>query len=363
MCGVTTYILNGFTLIEDNSGRLTRIEATELRVQAVGNYRLSYVLVPDSDAENFTEIDFLPVSGIELSVSIGGLSGDRLNGIYLGTIRWGAGKSTELVSFNFTNEDGGDGRSEFLMVLGGDPLPRFDTATDALAWERAITDITGRVASISPNTPFRLEDLDAFASRIEADRINLGRMMNDDLEDQTLNTGAGNDFVNGNAAANVINLGTGDDTAMGRGGADRISGGAGDDRILGGVGNDRLVGQGGTDTLDGGTGQDRIVGGAGADRIIGGQGNDTMAGGAGADTFVFGNRDGNDRVTGFAAGSDRIDLSRVSEITDADDLAQNHIRTRNGNVIIDMHDGSSITLVGVTENDLHRAGYEDNFIF
>src|SRR5690606_12590334 len=85
----------------------------------------------------------------------------------------------------------------------------------------------------------------------------------------------------------------------------------------GGGGNDRLVGGGGNDTLNGGAGHDRLTGGGGHDRLTGGAGNDTLNGGAGndrltgnggKDIFVFGKGGGNDTITDYADGIDRIDL-------------------------------------------------------
>jgi beta-glucanase (GH16 family)/Ca2+-binding RTX toxin-like protein len=60
--------------------------------------------------------------------------------------------------------------------------------------------------------------------------------------------------------------------------------------------------------LSGGRGADALVGGAGDDRIEGGRGNDTLSGGLGADTFNFAAGGGQDIVTDFRSGADRIVL-------------------------------------------------------
>ncbi len=73
-------------------------------------------------------------------------------------------------------------------------------------------------------------------------------------------------------------------------------------------------------TLMGGAGNDTLTGGAGIDRLVGGIGVDTMNGGGGVDTFVFAFGDSSaasgqhDRINGFIAGVDRIDLSGIDAI-------------------------------------------------
>ncbi len=58
-------------------------------------------------------------------------------------------------------------------------------------------------------------------------------------------------------------------------------------------------------------GDDTVIGGSGSDFLIGGQGRDVLTGGAGRDTFAFSQWDGQDRITGFEPGIDRIMLRGV----------------------------------------------------
>lgn len=138
-------------------------------------------------------------------------------------------------------------------------------------------------------------------------------------------------------------------------GADQVSGGDGDDQIFGGPGADTLDGGPGVDTISfsastagltvdllqsaASTGEaagdvlsefervvgsyfdDRILGTAageeifglaGADVLRGRGGNDTLIGGAGADLFEFAIGDGDDVVSEFADGVDRIDLRQYA---------------------------------------------------
>jgi len=83
-----------------------------------------------------------------------------------------------------------------------------------------------------------------------------------------------------------------------------------------GAGNDTLTGNAAANVLDSGDGSDRLDGGAGDDVLIGGGGTDTLTGGAGNDTFRFVSvadstpGSGRDVITDFAEG-DKIDLSAI----------------------------------------------------
>ena len=92
------------------------------------------------------------------------------------------------------------------------------------------------------------------------------------------------------------------------------------ENAIGGSGNDTLIANDLSCTLTGGGGNDTLTGGAGIDRLVGGIGVDTLSGGGGADTFVFLSGDSSaasgqhDRINGFIAGVDRIDLSGIDAI-------------------------------------------------
>jgi Ca2+-binding RTX toxin-like protein len=64
-----------------------------------------------------------------------------------------------------------------------------------------------------------------------------------------------------------------------------IRGGLGADTINGGAENDRIYGEAGDDLITGGPGRDRIDGGDGNDDITGGPGQDVLIGGLGNDNF------------------------------------------------------------------------------
>ena len=185
---------------------------------------------------------------------------------------------------------------------------------------------------------------------------------------ENVSTGAGNDFITGNSAANILNTGGGNDQLNGRAGNDVLIGGAGNDtyaftkatsaeadtiienasegndllnfssittsitinagsslvqnihtnrslRLLGtpaienittGPGGDKITGNDLANTLNTGGGNDRLIGGAGSDSLIGGAGNDTYE-------FAMAASAESDSVTEFTGGgTDTLDFSAIS---------------------------------------------------
>ncbi len=131
-------------------------------------------------------------------------------------------------------------------------------------------------------------------------------------------------------------------------------------------GMDRLVinGFGGDDvllatgpigvTLDGGDGDDILIGGEGDDTLIGGDGDDILIGGGGNDTFDFGPGD-DIEIQGFVAGAgteDRIDLRGIAGVTGFDWVLA-HAQDVDGNVVLDLGDGSAMTMTDVSVAALH----------
>jgi Ca2+-binding RTX toxin-like protein len=140
---------------------------------------------------------------------------------------------------------------------------------------------------------------------------------------------AAGDTLAGGAGADMIRGAAGDDSLRGLGGNDLLFGDAGNDGLFGDAGNDRLVGGAGADRLEGGAGRDALFGdvgndsllggldedvlqgGLGLDRLDGGAGRDSLTGGADSDIFVFRRGYGQDTVSDFQNGADRIDLSSM----------------------------------------------------
>lgn len=179
-------------------------------------------------------------------------------------------------------------------------------------------------------------------------------------------TGAGNDTIHGNWAANRIfgmegndwikgwqnndSLwgGDGNDELHGHAGNDRLFGGRGNDRLFGGQGNDKLDGGGQHDKMHGGAGNDILKGGIGLDKIEGGRGDDILYGQGNKDSFVFRAGDGRDRIVDFQRGIDRLTLS--TELAAGRSVAQmftDYVTTRGRDTLITFADGTEITLQNV----------------
>jgi hypothetical protein len=91
-------------------------------------------------------------------------------------------------------------------------------------------------------------------------------------------SGDGDDTVNGGGGDDVILGGPGKDQLFGNDGDDKLVGAGGNDYLLGGAGKDDLFGNGGLDSLSGAGGNDRLFGGIGdADVVSGGPGTDSAA--------------------------------------------------------------------------------------
>ncbi|MCA0871917.1 hypothetical protein LCL97_13845 [Seohaeicola saemankumensis] len=141
------------------------------------------------------------------------------------------------------------------------------------------------------------------------------RLVNRGMIDGSVDMGDGADFVlNSGVVTGDILLGRGDDVFVGTNGSvdGIVDGGIGRDTLTGGNADDTLLGGAGNDNLAGRAGDDDLSGGNGRDTLDGGTGNDRLTGGAHGDVFVFQRHAGDDIITDFVDGVDRIDLSAFS---------------------------------------------------
>ena len=83
---------------------------------------------------------------------------------------------------------------------------------------------------------------------------------------------------------------------------------------------------------------------------------ETLTGAAGADAFFFGLNDGNDVVTDFANGEDRIDLTQFPTVSSFSDLT---ITSGANGVTIDLtaYGGGTILLQGMSLDDLDASDF------
>ncbi|MGE4167524.1 MAG: calcium-binding protein, partial [Xanthobacteraceae bacterium] len=202
------------------------------------------------------------------------------------------------------------------------------------------------------------------------------------------------DTIVGNAAGNTL---------LGLGGNDRLAGGAGNDLLDGGVGTQDQAdysldaglgggagvtvdlaagtatdGFGSTDTLaniewvvgtneadgisgnaasnrfEGLAGSDTLDGRGGSDVLNGGAGDDILIGGGDDDLFVFEDGTGNDTVTDYAPGADRLDVSAFYA-----DFAtlETQIEDVDGNAVIHLDADDSVTLIGIQKVQLQSTDF------
>ena len=105
----------------------------------------------------------------------------------------------------------------------------------------------------------------------------------------------------------------------------------------------------------GGQGSDTITASAGGAILDGGAGNDKLIAGVGADTIIFGAGYKADTVIGFNVGQDKIALkgtpfTYVSE-------ALNKVRDTAAGAVLDLGNGDTLTLAGVSKGQLGNANF------
>lgn len=137
-----------------------------------------------------------------------------------------------------------------------------------------------------------------------------------------------------------------------------LAGANGNDTLIGSEGVESLIGNNGADLLQGEGGDDYLEGGAGNDKLEGGAGNDTLAGGADSDIFDI--SEGQDIVTDFVIGVDKIDVSDA-DFTSFDQLLP-YLSEVNGSAVWSfLYNGviNTLTLQGIALASLSA----DDFVF
>ena len=119
------------------------------------------------------------------------------------------------------------------------------------------------------------------------------------------------------------------------------------ENFVAGSGDDIVGGNAAANHLQGRDGNDGLWGSSGDDVLEGGRGNDRLNGGPGADTFVFASGHGNDTITDFQSGTDRIDLTDFIRLRSIDDVG---ITRNEADTLIDLsgYQGGTIKLAGFT---------------
>jgi VCBS repeat-containing protein len=265
-------------------------------------------------------------------------------------LRGGAGNDTITINLNggaFTN----------MAIAGNSSTTATQAAYNSFNPANTFTDddtviLNGSLGSTVTNSRAALNSgNDIFISNLTAGTI-------------AVHGGAGNDTLIGGAGADNSALqgmigtaglvgGDGDDMLVGRDGADILDGDGGNDTLDadidtvdysqdGGTGAvivnlatgtatdswgstdslksienvigtslaDTITGSAVANVLSGGIGDDNILGEAGNDTLVGGMGADNLTGGIGINVFLYNaTNEGNDLITDFASGSDKLSFS------------------------------------------------------
>jgi serralysin len=168
----------------------------------------------------------------------------------------------------------------------------------------------------------------------------------------TLVAGAGNQTIGAGSGNVTMFAGAGHSTLIGGAGNDMIftQGGSGN-LLVAGSGHTTIVGGSGDNTFIGGnasTSNTVIFGGAGNETIFGGAGHETMYGGGGANLFAFTASSslggGNNVIGDFNTAKDHLGFLGYGSASQI--LANSAVV--GGSTIINLSDGTKITLVGVT---------------
>jgi Ca2+-binding RTX toxin-like protein len=335
-----------------------------------------------SEIENIAGSNYADyLTGDSGANTLDGAGGDDTlsGGVGADTLSGGAGNDT----FLFKTGDGSDTITDF---AAGD-VAKVSGYSSAQSITQVGSDVVAVFASGDQIT-FDNTTVSTVQAGLKFDvqpPINLvGTSGNDTLTggtgNDTLNGAGGNDILDGKAGADTMTGGAGNDTfyvdnagdlvkELSAQGTDTVHAtisytlganvengtldGAATIDLTGNALVNKLLGNDGDNFLYGMAGADTLIGGGGNDTLRGGIGADTLTGGAGADIFLFENGGGNDKVTDFQSGLDKLDFHLLSGVTAADVTAT----LSRGNELIKVdvnHDGRAdftITLVGVTSVD------------
>jgi Ca2+-binding RTX toxin-like protein len=126
-----------------------------------------------------------------------------------------------------------------------------------------------------------------------------------------------------------------------------------------GAGNDTVTGNGAANVIRGGADNDTIVGNGGVDTITGGSGNDAINAGTGNDFIILAPGDGADTVTGFDSGppggQDRLNISAFG-VTAGTFNANVSIAASGANTLVTVG-GVTILLIGIVPASITAADF------
>jgi Ca2+-binding RTX toxin-like protein len=168
----------------------------------------------------------------------------------------------------------------------------------------------------------------------------------------------GNEFIDGARGNQSIVGGSGGNETIWGGAGDTIQGGSGGNETIAGVSGETITGGAANTFFDGTSGNESIIAGSGNSTIWGGA-HDTIQGASGSGSALMGFAGGNetlwdngttssghDSVSTFSqAGGDRVSLNSA---TDTIANVVGTASTSGGNTTVTLHDGSTITFIGIS---------------
>ena len=271
---------------------------------------------------------------------LGGSGGNEtIWGALTDTIRGGSGGNETIGGVSGETITGGSGANVFINATDGSQSITGGTAGNLTVWAGPGNTIRGG-----------------------SDNETIGGVPNDTM----IGGNGGNQFIDGSQGHQSI---------LGGSGGNETIWGAATDTVIGGNGGNETIGGVAFETILGGAANTFINATAGSDSILAGGGNTTMWGGA-HDT-VQGASGGGSALIGFAGGNeifwdDGATTGRQDSISTFDQSMGDRISlnpatddpntviataTNNGgNAVLHLHDGSSITLIGITTAQL-TTGY------
>lgn len=186
------------------------------------------------------------------------------------------------------------GASTGYQILSGDTVYGFNTSLD-----QNLFPVLSALADNAGNNFYTLADaggidtLDASGWSMDQNiDLTITQASATSATTSSIGGGSGNLFLAAGTVIENATTGAGDDRIVGNTAANHLSGGGGEDVLFGGAGNDTLTGGDGNDVLSGGDGNDLLQGGAGTELFILEAGDDTIDGGAGIDWLTLADRDG-----------------------------------------------------------------------
>jgi hypothetical protein len=264
---------------------------------------------------------------------LGGSGGNEtIWGALTDTITGGSGGNETIGGVSGETILGGSGANVFIAAMNGNMSIVGGAAGNESVWAGAGDTIRGG-----------------------SDNETIGGVPNDTV----IGGSGGNEFIDGSLGHQSILGGSGGNETIWGAATDTITGGSAGNETIGSVAGESVTGGAANTVIDASAGNQWIALGGGNSTVSGGA-HDTVLGASGSGSahiaFAGGNEtlwdsgsttSGHDSVTNFSqAAGDRVSLATATDTVGAvlasatSDLA--------GNVVLHLHDNSSITLVGVT---------------